>query len=63
MSAELEGLRRAAITRFQAGVPQARIVRIPNATHGILGDNGPEVVRVLLDWLRSPVAWSASERG
>lgn len=61
--AELEGLRRAAITRFQAGVPQARIVRIPNATHGILGDNGPEVVRVLLDWLRSPVAWSASERG
>ena len=49
--AELEGLRRAALARFQAGVPQARVVRIPNATHGILGDNGPEVVRVLLDWL------------
>jgi pimeloyl-ACP methyl ester carboxylesterase len=50
---ELEGLRRAALARFQAGVPQARIVRIPNATHGILGDNGPEVVRVLLDWLEA----------
>ena len=49
--AELEGLRRGALARFQAGVPQARIVRIPNASHGILGDNGPEVVRVLLDWL------------
>jgi len=49
--AELEGLRRGALARFKAGVPQARIVRIPNATHGILGDNGPEVVRVLLDWL------------
>jgi pimeloyl-ACP methyl ester carboxylesterase len=48
---ELEGLRRAALARFHAGVPQARIVPIPNATHGILGDNGPEVVRVLLDWL------------
>jgi pimeloyl-ACP methyl ester carboxylesterase len=49
--AELEGLRRRALARFKAGVPQARIVRIPNATHGILGDNGPEVVRVLLGWL------------
>jgi pimeloyl-ACP methyl ester carboxylesterase len=48
---ELESLRRAAVRRFRAGLPDARIVRIPNATHGILGDNGPEVIRVLLRWL------------
>ena len=47
----LESLRRAALRRFQAGLPHARVVPIPNATHGVLGDNGPEVMRVLLAWL------------
>jgi alpha-beta hydrolase superfamily lysophospholipase len=44
-------VRRAALRRFRAGLPNARVVPIPNATHGILGDNGPEVMRVLLAWL------------
>jgi pimeloyl-ACP methyl ester carboxylesterase len=26
-------------------------VPIPNATHGVLQDNPPEVTRILLDWL------------
>jgi pimeloyl-ACP methyl ester carboxylesterase len=49
--AEFEGLRRSALRRFEAGLPHARVVPIPNATHGILQDKGSEVFRVLLDWL------------
>lgn len=49
--AELESLRRLALRRFQTGLPDARIVKIPGATHGVLQDNGPEVIRVLLGWL------------
>ena len=48
---ELERVRRAALRRFRAGLPHARVVAIPNATHGVLGDNGPQVMRVLLAWL------------
>ena len=48
---ELESVRRTALRRFQAGLPHARVVPIPNATHGVLSDNGPEVMRVLLAWL------------
>jgi len=44
-------LRRVALRRFQTGLPDARIVKIPGATHGILQDNWPEVVRVLRGWL------------
>ena len=49
--AQLESLRRRALRRFQAGLPHARVVPIPHATHGILQDNGPEVFRALLGWL------------
>jgi pimeloyl-ACP methyl ester carboxylesterase len=48
---ELEGIRRHARERFRTGLPEALVVPIPGATHGILQDNGPEVMRVLLDWL------------
>jgi pimeloyl-ACP methyl ester carboxylesterase len=48
---ELEGIRRQARQRFRTGLPQALVVPIAGATHGILQDNGPEVMRVLLDWL------------
>lgn len=48
---ELRVLRRAAIERFRAGLPEAQVVPIPNATHGLLQDNGDEVVRALLAWL------------
>ena len=48
---ELAALRSAALERFRQGLPDARVVPIPDATHGILGDNGPEACRVLLDWL------------
>ena len=48
---ELHALRRAAIDRFRAGLPNAQIVPIPTATHGVLQDNGPEAIRVLLAWL------------
>ncbi|HEY7002650.1 MAG TPA: alpha/beta fold hydrolase [Gaiellaceae bacterium] len=48
---ELQGLRLKALARFRTGLPQARIAPIPNASHGILEDNGPEVIRVLLAWL------------
>jgi pimeloyl-ACP methyl ester carboxylesterase len=36
---------------FRRGLPDARVVPIPGAAHGVLGDNGPETCRVLLDWL------------
>lgn len=48
---ELEAVRRPAVERFRRGLPEAEIVAIPGATHGILQDNGPEVMRVLLAWL------------
>jgi pimeloyl-ACP methyl ester carboxylesterase len=48
---ELQGARQAALARFEAGLPHARIVAIPDAGHEILRDNGPEVHRVLLNWL------------
>jgi pimeloyl-ACP methyl ester carboxylesterase len=48
---ELENLRRVALRRFQTGLPDARVVAVSNATHGILQDNGPQVMRVLLGWL------------
>jgi pimeloyl-ACP methyl ester carboxylesterase len=48
---ELEAVRRPAVERFRHGLPEAEIVAIPGATHGILQDNGPEVMRVLLAWL------------
>ena len=48
---ELERVRRAALRRFRAGLPHARVVAISNATHDVLGDNGPRVMRILLTWL------------
>jgi pimeloyl-ACP methyl ester carboxylesterase len=48
---ELQALRRVAIERFRAALPDARLAPIPSATHGVLQDNGPEVIRVLLAWL------------
>ena len=48
---ELQGLRRLALERFRAALPDALLVPIPNATHGVLQDNGPEVILVLLAWL------------
>jgi pimeloyl-ACP methyl ester carboxylesterase len=48
---ELAELRGAALERFRDRLPDARVVPIPGAGHGILGDNGPEACRVLLDWL------------
>jgi pimeloyl-ACP methyl ester carboxylesterase len=48
---ELEAIRRVARERFRAGLPEALVVPIPGATHGILQDNEPEVMRVLLSWL------------
>jgi pimeloyl-ACP methyl ester carboxylesterase len=48
---ELQPLRRVAIERFRTALPQARLVPIPNATHSVLQDNGPGVIRVLLAWL------------
>lgn len=48
---ELQALRRVAIERFRTALPDARLVPIPSATHGVLQDNGPEVIRALLAWL------------
>jgi pimeloyl-ACP methyl ester carboxylesterase len=48
---ELAELRGSALERFRRGLPDARVVPIPGAGHGVLGDNGPETCRVLLDWL------------
>jgi pimeloyl-ACP methyl ester carboxylesterase len=48
---ELEALRGPARERFRAGLPHARLVSIPGAGHGVLGDNASEVTRVLLAWL------------
>jgi pimeloyl-ACP methyl ester carboxylesterase len=48
---ELQPLRERAVDRFRAALPEADVRAVPNATHGILQDNGPEVIRVLLDWL------------
>lgn len=48
---ELEAIRRVARDRFRRGLPEADVVAIPRATHGILQDNGPEVTRVLTAWL------------
>jgi pimeloyl-ACP methyl ester carboxylesterase len=48
---ELQALRRVAIERFRAALPDARLVPIPSATHGVLQDNCPEVIRALLAWL------------
>jgi pimeloyl-ACP methyl ester carboxylesterase len=44
-------LRRIALDRFRNRVPDARMVPIPGATHGVFEDNAPEVVRVVLAWL------------
>jgi pimeloyl-ACP methyl ester carboxylesterase len=48
---ELQALRQVALDRFRNGVPDALMVPIPGATHGIFQDNGPEVIRVVLAWL------------
>jgi pimeloyl-ACP methyl ester carboxylesterase len=48
---EFRPIRERALDRFRMGLPEARIVPIPNATHGVLQDNGAEVTRVLLGWL------------
>ena len=48
---ELEPLRRLAVERFRRALPEAEVVAIRGATHGILQDNGAEVIRVLLGWL------------
>ena len=48
---ELEAIRRVARDRFRRGLPEADVFPIPGATHGILQDNLPEVMRVLLGWL------------
>jgi pimeloyl-ACP methyl ester carboxylesterase len=48
---ELEPVRRRAVERFRAGLPDAEVVAIPGATHGILQDNRPEVMRALFAWL------------
>jgi pimeloyl-ACP methyl ester carboxylesterase len=48
--AELRGSG-SALERFRRGLPNARVVPIPSTAHGVLGDNGPETCRVLLDWL------------
>jgi len=34
-------LRQIALNRFRNGVPDARIVPIPGATHGVFEDNAP----------------------
>jgi pimeloyl-ACP methyl ester carboxylesterase len=49
--AELRPIRERALDRVRTGLPEARIVPIPNATHGVLQDNPGEVTRILLDWL------------
>jgi pimeloyl-ACP methyl ester carboxylesterase len=56
----LRAVRRAALERFRAGLPEALVVPIPRATHGVLQDNGPEVTRVLLAWLAELGQFSAS---
>jgi len=48
---ELQPLREVALERFRNGLPTARVVPIPGATHGIFEDNGPEVIRIVLGWL------------
>ena len=48
---ELDALRRDALKRFRTGLPEARLVPIPGAGHGVLGDNTPEVCRAVLAWL------------
>jgi pimeloyl-ACP methyl ester carboxylesterase len=48
---ELAAVRRPAIERFRRGLPRAGIVAVPGATHGILEDSGPDVLRVLVAWL------------
>jgi len=48
---ELQPLRLVAIKRFRTALPNARLAPIPNATHGVLQDNGSEVIRILLSWL------------
>jgi pimeloyl-ACP methyl ester carboxylesterase len=45
---ELDALRRDALKRVRTGVPEARLVPIPGAGHGVLGDNAPEVCRAVL---------------
>jgi pimeloyl-ACP methyl ester carboxylesterase len=47
----LRPIRERALGRVRTGLPEARIVPIPNATHGVLQDNPSEVTRILLDWL------------
>jgi pimeloyl-ACP methyl ester carboxylesterase len=49
--AELRRIRERALDRVRMGLPEARIVPIPNATHGVLQDNPSKVTRILLDWL------------
>jgi pimeloyl-ACP methyl ester carboxylesterase len=49
--AELRPIRERALDRIRVGLPEARIVPIPNATHGVLQDNPEEVTRILLNWL------------
>ena len=49
--AELRRIRERALDRVRMGLPDARIVPIPNATHGVLQDNPSKVTRILLDWL------------
>ena len=44
-------LRRDALKHFLTGLPEARLVAIPGAGHGVLGDNTPEVCRAVLAWL------------
>jgi pimeloyl-ACP methyl ester carboxylesterase len=48
---DLQALRRIALDRFRNGVPDARMVPIPGATHGVFEDNAPELIRVVLAWL------------
>ena len=48
---ELRPIRDRALDRIRVGLPEARVVPIPNASHGVLQDNPAEVTRILLDWL------------
>jgi pimeloyl-ACP methyl ester carboxylesterase len=49
--AELRPIRERALDRVRGELPEARIVPIPNATHGVLQDNPEDATRILLDWL------------
>jgi pimeloyl-ACP methyl ester carboxylesterase len=51
MPEELRRANEGAASRYAAAVPQAEVRFVPDATHSLLTDAGPEVASLVADWL------------